>query len=167
MAALSNPAAIPKTQVSELEVDVAAAPLPVALAGRDGGFLAIVATTLPQPAPGWLLTVLAREDLKTDLEIAQAAGLDGVRTSEAAVTLTSPALAATMPEAAVLYRHLQQAEDATPEALAAIAERIRRDGQAVVLLDPRRADVLAQVDKWLTEGEGANLTPVPLSFLTR
>ncbi|MCA8884658.1 MAG: hypothetical protein KDA50_13070 [Rhodobacteraceae bacterium] len=148
-----------------------AAPLSSALAGRQGGFIAFVGAEIDDHAPEWMLSALARPDLPDGVEPVAAFGLDvdldGVAASDAPVALTDPAQAATRPGAAPLYRRLARAEDVTPQNLAAIVERVRRDGSVAVLVDTRNAAVLEPLAEWLATGSGADLTPVPLSFLIR
>lgn len=65
--------------------------------------------------------------------------------------------------AALVYDVLEADDDLR---LAGLAERARRDGQAVVLV-PARPGILTAITDWLRDGSGQQIAPVPLSAVLR
>lgn len=121
----------------------------------DGPLVAFIVQGTASDLPDWVMSV-AQSDA-----IGPPAGLEQVRldgTTQASVPNDPSTLVP-------LYRRFTDADAVTPETLQALRLRAQRDGRVAVLLGEDPA-VLQAVGDWLAE-EGAGMTPVPLSWLTR
>ncbi|MEV8466281.1 hypothetical protein AB0T83_05720 [Fluviibacterium sp. DFM31] len=121
----------------------------------DGPLVAFIAEGAGRALPDWVMSVAVRDAIG-DGEVLERVRLDG---SARASLLSDPSTLVP------LYRRFTEPGAVMPENLQALRLRAQRDGRVAVLLGEDPA-VLQAVGDWLAK-EGAGVTPVPLSWLTR